>query len=382
MKKILMIVVLLITVFVVSGCSGTVYNEIYNKSYHVTIDITEFEELVQAVIEKASPAVLGVSNYKRGLLGTYELAAVGSGVVYRTIGILQDNTEIPYEDSFDRDDLRTYLYYMVTNRHVIENYDRVRVYFGEEDMEVPATVVQYDDQVDLAVLVFEAAKFIQPLDFADSDQLKRGSFAVAIGNPSGYEFYGSATFGIVSFPKRYLSDDTTGDGINDWDQEYIQHDVAINPGNSGGPLINMKGEIIGINTMKFVSNDIDNMGFSIPSNLVKELVELLEQGIKPQRAKLGVTIMVIRDLDEATLASIGIPEEITHGLYVTNVSEDGVAFAAGIQVRDIIVAFNGVAIRYSYEMRAELGKMLIGSGDSAIIQVYRDGSYIELEVVF
>lgn len=382
MKKILMIVVLLITVFVVSGCSGTVYNEIYNKSYHVTIDITEFEELVQAVIEKASPAVLGVSNYKRGLLGTYELAAVGSGVVYRTIGILQDNTEIPYEDSFDRDDLRTYLYYMVTNRHVIENYDRVRVYFGEEDMEVPATVVQYDDQVDLAVLVFEAAKFIQPLDFADSDQLKRGSFAVAIGNPSGYEFYGSATFGIVSFPKRYLSDDTTGDGINDWDQEYIQHDVAINPGNSGGPLINMKGEIIGINTMKFVSNDIDNMGFSIPSNLVKELVELLEQGIKPQRAKLGVTIMVIRDLDEATLASIGIPEEITHGLYVTNVSEDGVAFAAGIQVRDIIVAFNGVAIRYSYEMRAELGKMLIGSGDTAIIQVYRDGSYIELEVVF
>lgn len=382
MKKILMIVVLLITVFVVSGCSGTVYNEIYNKSYHVTIDITEFEELVQAVIEKASPAVLGVSNYKRGLLGTYELAAVGSGVVYRTIGILQDNTEIPYEDSFDRDDLRTYLYYMVTNRHVIENYDRVRVYFGEEDMEVPATVVQYDDQVDLAVLVFEAAKFIQPLDFADSDQLKRGSFAVAIGNPSGYEFYGSATFGIVSFPKRYLSDDTTGDGINDWDQEYIQHDVAINPGNSGGPLINMKGEIIGINTMKFVSNDIDNMGFSIPSNLVKELVELLEQGIKPQRAKLGVTIMVIRDLDEATLASIGIPEEITHGLYVTNVSEDGVAFAAGIQVRDIIVTFNGVAIRYSYEMRAELGKMLIGSGDTAIIQVYRDGSYIELEVVF
>jgi len=122
---------------------------------------------------------------------------------------------------------------------------------------------------------------MRPLEFADSNYLKKGMFAIAIGNPSGYEFYGSTTFGIISHPLRYISEDTNGNGTDDAENEYIQHNVAINPGNSGGPLINMDGKIIGINTMKFVSQDIDNMGFSIPSNVVTNLIPDLEAGRNP-----------------------------------------------------------------------------------------------------
>lgn len=382
MKKIKLSLLLVMILLMVSGCGELVTNEIYNRSYYAEISITEFEELVEATVDKVAPAVLGVSNYQRSALGIYSLEAVGSGVVYRGIAIMNDDTEVAIDDTLDSESVRIYRYYLVTNRHVIENSDRVRVYMGDEDVEVAAEVLQYDDQVDLAVVQFESTKFIQPLDFADSNLLKRGSFAIAVGNPSGYEFYGSATFGIVSYPKRYMSDDTDGDGINDWDSEYIQHDVAINPGNSGGPLVNTKGEIIGINTMKFVSDDIDNMGFSIPSNLVSELVELLEEGIKPQRAKLGVTGIVIRDLDDVGRSEYAIPEEIVQGFVITSIIPGGVAAQANLIIGDIIVAFNDVNIRYSYELRAELGKMLIGSGDTAIIRIYRSGEYFDMPVTF
>lgn len=389
MRKYYLILVLsLVMLFSLSGCERIINNEIYNKSYNVNINLEEFEDLVSAAIEKAAPAVIGVSNYEKSLIGTYSLSSTGSGVVYECAANMKDGT---IEDDCTKtlnssNEIESYTYYAITNRHVIEGKNaKIRVYLDEENTKIDAYVLGYDDKIDISVIKFNHTNYIQPITFADSEALKRGNFAIAIGNPNGYDYYGSATFGIISYPKRYMSDDTDGDGINDWDAEYIQHDVAINPGNSGGALINIKGELIGINTLKLVSDDIDNMGFAIPSNLVKELIEVLENGETPKRYTLGISVYEVstllnkEDYANGTVPDIEIPESIKYGLYVNEVDVNGKAYGR-IQTGDFILEFNGVKILGSKEFRAELGKVL--EGETAILKVYRNGIEIEVKIVF
>lgn len=391
MKRVFTFILLLFLTISLGGCSNLVTNEIYNKSYNVgEISITEFEDLVEAVIEKVDHSVVGVSNYERTYTGL-KLRGVGSGFVYKAIAIMKDGTQKAWDETLDSNDVQKYKYYLITNRHVVvgkESDSRdswtpvLKVYLGYEDLEVDATLIQYDDKVDVAVVTFEHTTFIRPVTFADSDNIKKGSFAIAIGSPQGYEFFGSATFGIVSHPKRYIADDIDGDNVSDWDAEYIQHDVAINPGNSGGPLVNMKGEVIGINTMKYVSDDIDNMGFSIPSNLVVQLIELLEKGIKPVRTSLGIKGKNIRDLTDEERTTLNIPNEITYGFYISEVDSTGIAYANGFLAGDIIVKFNNLELRKSYELRAEINKFIQGSGDECEVYIYRNGAYQTITIIF
>lgn len=389
MKKIIrLFTILMISLFTLTGCSNLITNEIYNKSYQIDeINITEFEGLVEAVVEKASPAVLGITNYTAsGIAGVYSVCCTGSGVIYRGIAHMKNGDDLAIADTINRDDVDHYEYFFVTNRHVVVDEDnnvtdKLEVYIGEDDQKIVAELIQYDPQVDLAVGIFNHTKYIQPLEFADSDQLKAGNFALAIGSPSGLDYYGSVTFGIVSFPKRYIAETGEG-GVSDWDAEYIQHDVAINPGNSGGPLINMQAQIIGINTMKFVSEDIDNMGFSIPSNLVSTVVEILETGEQPTRAKLGILGVAIRDLDQQGLLQYNIPEEITSGLYIDEIVAGGIAEQAQLQSGDILLQFNGVDIRYSYQIRAMLNNYVVGSGTTAELTIYRNGSTQTITITF
>ncbi len=389
MKKIIrLFTILMVSLFVLTGCSNLITNEIYNKSYQIDeISISEFEDLVEAVVEKASPAVLGITNYTAsGIAGVYSVCCTGSGAIYRGIAHMKNGDDLAVVDTINRDDVDHYEYYFVTNRHVVVDEDdnvtdKLEVYIGEDDQSIVAELIQYDPQVDLAVGKFNHTKYIQPLEFADSDQLKAGNFALAIGSPSGLDYYGSVTFGIVSFPKRYIAETGEG-GVSDWDAEYIQHDVAINPGNSGGPLINMEAKIIGINTMKFVSEDIDNMGFSIPSNLVSTVVEILETGVQPTRAKLGILGVAIRDLDQQGLLQYNIPEEITTGLYISEIVAGGVAEQAQLQSGDILLQFNGVDIRYSYQIRAMLNNYVVGSGATADLTIYRNGSIQTITITF
>lgn len=390
MKKRIVLLTLLIMLSLLFGCTNLINNEIYNKSYNATIDIQEFEDLVVAATEKASPAVVGVSSYEGNLISGMVLSSTGSGVIYSCEAIMKDGTvESDCSKTLDTNNkVEEYKYLVVTNRHVIESkslQSKVKVYIGEENAKIDAQVLGYDDKIDIAVISFYYTKYIQPLEFADSELIERGNFAIAIGNPNGYEYYGSATFGIISYPKRYMSDDTNGDGIADWDSEYIQHDVAINPGNSGGALINLKGELIGINTLKLVSDDIDNMGFAIPSNLVKELVEILEKGESPKRFTLGISIYEVdvllnkEDYVEGSVPDIILPENIKYGLYVESVDSDGLA-SGRLQAGDIILEFNGVKITRTAEFRAELGKIM--TGEVAIIKVYRNGQEVEVKILF
>lgn len=365
MKKIRIILMLLLLTLTLFGCNGIAINEIYNKSIDVgEIRVDDFENLVAEAINKAKPAVVGVSNYKKNYLYGSVLNSTGSGVIYDCSATLQDGSTISdCSLTKDRNDVKTYNYYAVTNRHVIEDNYKIMVYFGEQDVKVDAEVLGKDDKVDLAVISFSFYAYIQPITFfADSNDLRSGSFAIAIGNPSGHDFWGSATFGIVSHPKRYLSDDTNGDGKSDWDAEYIQHDTAINPGNSGGALINLKGELIGINTLKFASEDIDNMGFAIPSNVVKELYPYLEKGKTPNRLVLGISTYPVKwliypeDYQVPNAEKYTVPEGITYGLYVAEVGDNALV-SNHLLKNDIILRINGVDIKDTYILRQELNKV-------------------------
>ncbi|MGD9604920.1 MAG: Ig-like domain-containing protein [Bacilli bacterium] len=352
-----------------------------------TIDNTISEDLQQAIIDviaNTKSSILGVSNYVYDTtLEQYKKSSIGSGFVYEAWFVLKDGSIITNIDELITfDDVEKYCYYLVTNKHVVEGSDALKIYLSEEDKEIGATLMQYDDKVDLAVVYFEHDRYLQPLVLADSDLLNSGEFAIAIGNPSGYEYSSSATFGIISHPKRYISDDTDNDGISDWDAEYIQHDVAINPGNSGGPLLNLQGEVIGVNTMKFAATDIDNMGFSIPSNVVSSLVDLLEQGLKPTRAKIGVTVIEVIALLESPDPEIILPEGATYGLYVSEVAPGSVGANGGVLPSDIILTFNGVELFRSLALRAELGKIIVGSNQEIEITVLRNGEIITLTLIF
>ena len=388
MKKRILLILLLLPFMFLFGCTKLINNEIYNKSYNVTIDIQEFEDLIVAAIEKAAPAVVGVSSYERSGLTDFKLASTGSGVVYSCEAKMVDGSIVDdcTKTIDSNNEVEYYQYKAITNRHVIKSkslFSKVKVFMGEYDSKIDANVLGYDDKVDIAVITFIHTKYIQPLEFANSEMIQRGNFAIAIGNPNGYEYYGSATFGIISYPKRYISDDTNDDGINDWDSEYIQHDVAINPGNSGGALINIKGELIGINTLKLVATDTDNMGFAIPSNLVKELITHLEKGQTPQRMTLGISVYEVKvllnkeDYQEGSVPDIVVPEDVTYGLYVDSVDMFGLAYDK-LMAGDFILELNGVKINSSQEFRAELGKIL--KGESANLKVYRGSNIIEVTI--
>ncbi|MGD9604919.1 MAG: S1C family serine protease [Bacilli bacterium] len=382
MKKVKIIFLLLFISFISIGCNSQVINEIYNKSYDVNINLEEFEDLIVAAVEKISPAVIGVSNYQR-TFGSLQLqiAATGSGVIYECRAKLQDDTYVDdCQTTINRDDVQHYEYYAITNRHVIEDNDSLKVYIGEERVKLDAVLLGSDNKVDLAVIAFNHHKYIQPVSFADSDLINRGSFAIAIGNPSGYDYYGSATFGIISFPKRYLSDDTDGDNIGDWEQEYIQHDVAINPGNSGGALIDIEGNLIGINTLKIVSEDIDNMGFAIPSNIVFDIVQALEKGELPFRRTLGITILDVYVIlnpedfsDSEQLYNYDIPDDITSGLYVEEVADNRLA-SGYLFSGDILLSINGNDIIYPYDFRKQLNS--VPEGQTLNLEVYRNNQIV------
>jgi len=341
------------------------------------------QKMLIDTIALCEPSVLGVANYQFDSDNQLNKHSIGSGAVYDVWFKLQDGSLVyDIDEIVIFDEVEKYCYYVMTNRHVVKDSDAVKIYLSEEDCEVDAVVRQFDDDVDLAVIYFEYNRYIRPLPLGDSDALPSGTFVVAIGNPSGFDFSGSATYGIISYPKRYLSEDTDGDGTDDWDGEYIQHDVAINPGNSGGPLLNLKGEIIGINTLKFASVDIDNMGFSIPSNLIVNILPVLETGEKPNRPELGVTVQEVKSILAITPGDTMIPDGIEYGLYVIAVADNSIAQTGGILVDDIILSFNGINIYKTLDLRLELNSIVVGSGQSIPVEIYRNGEIITIFLEF
>lgn len=348
-----------------------------------TINANSLESIFYPLIEEASSYVIGVNNYILNRFNQEVLYGIGSGIIYKRQAIL-NNGEISEDENISKNEIKYYKYYVVTNKHVISDNNSLSVYYSKSDYEIDATLIQYDTKIDLAVLTFEAKAYFPVTKFADSNEIKRGEFCIALGHPFGYELANTSTFGIISHENRHISDDTDNDGVNDWDAKYIQHDAAINEGNSGGPLINLKGEVIGINSLKISSTKTENMGFAIPSNTVLELIEYLEKGIQPERPTLGVQALEVKSIiiSETLLGTYPVPSDITYGIYISEVTSGGVADKAGIKPKDIILSLNGTEIYYTYMLREELGKFIIGSGKTCEIVVCRDNQLITLTATF
>jgi serine protease Do len=225
---------------------------------------------------------------------------------------------------------------ILTNNHVVENAQKIVVRLLEDDKEYEAKVVGRDAKTDIAVIKINAKTNLPTASFGDSDHLEVGEWVVAIGNPFGLD--STVTSGIVSAKGRHI-----GQGPYD---NFIQTDASINPGNSGGPLINLRGEVIGINTAIF-SRTGGNMGigFAIPINLAKELLPELRGKGKVVRGYLGV---LIQKVTPEIADSLGM--EKGYGALVANVSKDGPADKAGVKVGDVIVEFDGKEVKDSGDL--------------------------------
>ena len=224
---------------------------------------------------------------------------------------------------------------ILTNNHVVENATKIVVKLSD-DQEYEAKVVGRDAKTDIAIIKINAKSSLPAANFGDSDKLEVGEWVVAIGNPFGLD--STVTSGIVSAKGRHI-----GQGPYD---NFIQTDASINPGNSGGPLINLRGEIVGINTAIF-SRTGGNMGigFAIPINLVKELLPQLRGKGKVTRGFLGV---LIQKVTPEIADSLGLDK--AQGALVANVSKDGPADKAGVKVGDVIVEFDGKEVKDSGDL--------------------------------
>jgi Do/DeqQ family serine protease len=248
--------------------------------------------------------------------------------------------------------------YILTNHHVVENAEEIEV-FLTDNRSLKAKVVGSDPGTDIAVLQVENGKDLIQMKLGNSDQVQVGDFVLAIGNPFGLQH--TVTSGIVSALGR--------SGINpDGYEDFIQTDASINPGNSGGALVNLKGELVGINSAIF-SNSGGNIGigFAIPVNIAKSIMNQILQFGEVKRGLLGVSIS---DFNADSAKAYGV-EGTAEGALVQEVVDGSAAEKAGIEVGDVIVSVDGQRIKTASDLRNTVG--LKRSGDSVRVEVLRDG---------
>lgn len=191
---------------------------------------------------------------------------------------------------------------------------------------ISAELIGADIWTDLAVVEVDSSEITKVAEFGNSDTLKAGEPVIAIGNPLGLTFSGSVTQGIVSGLARTIPVDINEDGTPDWQSEVIQTDAAINPGNSGGALVNIEGQLIGINSMKIAESAVEGIGLAIPINSAIPIIEDLEKHGEVQRPYMGVELQSVSDIPGYyQQEALKLPEDITKGVAIKDVSPNSPA---------------------------------------------------------
>jgi serine protease Do len=254
--------------------------------------------------------------------------------------------------------------YILTNNHVVEHADRLKVRIHGDDNEYRAHVIGTDLETDIAVIKIDAKKTLIPVQIGNSDSLEVGDWAVAIGSPFGLE--ATVTAGIVSATGRDLP------GAQAF-QHFIQTDAAINPGNSGGPLLNIRGEVIGVNTMIATrSGSYEGIGFALPSNMAAKVYNDIIRSGRVVRGSIGVRWR--KNESHETLQAFGLD----HGVVVEEAPKEGPAGKAGVKEGDVIVSLNDRPVRDGDELVAKVADMQIGA--LALLTVDRNGNKIDYKV--
>lgn len=323
-----------------------------NVSLKVNTDVT-------SAVEKAGDAVVGITNIQTTSFwsqeGNGQEAGTGSGVIYK-----KENGKA----------------FIVTNNHVIEGASQLEVTLAD-GTKIPATLKGSDPWMDLAVLEVDGNSIKTIAEFGDSDTLKSGEPVIAIGNPLGLGFSGSVTSGIISGVERTIPVDLNGDGIEDWQVEVLQTDAAINPGNSGGALINIAGQVIGINSMKIAQEAVEGIGLSIPINTAIPIIKSLEQFGEMIRPTMGVQLRNLTEISSYhQQETLKMPNDVTEGVMIEAVVANSPAGRAGLKELDVIVAMDGETIADVISLRKHLYNEK-NIGDKMTVKFYREGKLEE-----
>ncbi|MBK8155383.1 MAG: trypsin-like peptidase domain-containing protein [Streptococcus sp.] len=335
-------------------------------SYSNTNDTTK-------AVEKVREAVVSVINYQsnsssndlymqmfggnldnntnNGSDSDLSIASEGSGVVYKKDG----NSA-----------------YVVTNNHVVDGASQIEIMLSD-GTKVVGELVGTDTYSDIAVVKIASDKVTTVAEFADSDKVTVGETAIAIGSPLGTDYANSVTQGIVSSLSRKVT--MTNDESDTISTNAIQTDAAINPGNSGGALINIEGQVIGINSSKISStsdsgsgNSVEGMGFAIPANDVVKIINQLEANGKVIRPALGITMANLSDLSTTTISRLNIPTSVTSGIVVASV-QSGMPAEGTLKKYDVITAIDDKDVSSTTDLQS----VLYGhsTGDSIKVTFYR-----------
>lgn len=335
-------------------------------SYSNTNDTTK-------AVEKVREAVVSVINYQsnsssnnlymqmfggnldnntnNGSDSDLSIASEGSGVIYKKDG----NSA-----------------YVVTNNHVVDGASQIEIMLSD-GTKVVGELVGTDTYSDIAVVKIASDKVTTVAEFANSDKITVGETAIAIGSPLGTDYANSVTQGIVSSLSRTVT--MTNDDGETISTNAIQTDAAINPGNSGGALINIEGQVIGINSSKISStsdsgsgNSVEGMGFAIPANDVVKIINQLEANGKVIRPALGITMANLSDLSTTTISRLNIPTSVTSGIVVASV-QSGMPAEGVLKKYDVITAIDDKDV----SSITDLQSVLYGhsTGDSIKVTFYR-----------
>ncbi|MFF2450709.1 S1C family serine protease [Neobacillus sp. NPDC058068] len=329
-------------------------NVIKQVSYDVTTNTTK-------AVDKTGEAVVGINNIQATSFwsdngnGSEQEAGTGSGVIYKKEG----------NQAF-----------VVTNHHVVEGATKLEVTLSD-GTKIPAKLLGSDIWTDLAVLQIDAGEVKKVAEFGNSDILKMGEPVIAIGNPLGATFSGSVTQGIISGLKRTIPVDINQDGIIDWQSEVLQTDAAINPGNSGGALINMEGQVIGINSMKIAQSAVEGIGLSIPINSAKPIINDLEHYGSVKRPYMGVDLKSVSEIPAYyQQEALKLPRNVNYGVALRQVVPNSPASQAGLKELDVIVEMDGQKINDVIDLRKHLYQTK-KIGEQMKVKFYRDGKLQE-----
>ncbi|MFD2616541.1 S1C family serine protease [Terrilactibacillus laevilacticus] len=275
---------------------------------------------VTDAVDKVSPSVVAVINYQRANFydNQYTESGLGSGIIYKKANGYA---------------------YIVTNNHVVEGANKVEVRL-ENNKKVSATVLGKDSLYDLAVLRISDSGVNSVAEFGNSGILKRGEPAIAIGNPLG--FSGSVTEGIVSSANRTMPIEGGNVSI---EANLVQTDAAINPGNSGGALVNIAGQVIGINSSKIAEEQVEGIGFAIPINVAKPIINNLEKNGKIERPLLGVGIVDLTTIPSNQVSQLKLPSGVKNGLVISQIQQGQPAADSDLKIGDVITEINGEKIK-------------------------------------
>ncbi len=323
----------------------------------------DYQSPVVAVVEACAPAVVKVeavkyttSPYFDPFMEEFFKRWFG----YNPFGGTQQTTSLGSGFVFDNQG------YILTNEHVVSGSKDITITLLDGTT-YKAEYIGGDSELDIAVLKIKPDRDLPVLEFGDSDKLKIGEWAIAIGNPLGFQH--TVTIGVVSATGRRIPKP----GGSGYYTNLIQTDAAINPGNSGGPLLNIHGQVVGINTAIINPQEAVNLGFAIPINTVKRFIDQLIKTGKAQKAYLGVRVMTVT---ENLAKAMGL--KVNQGVLVVQVMENSPAERAKLQENDVILKFNNISVTSDAELVSLIHSHV--PGDTVKIVVNRSGKEITLTV--